>query len=149
MTISGELTQRQLARRKLLRIGFPLLLACGGPLLLLDQILLHSTPGPGDFAFIPLFLVGGAVVYWLWTRSDGWWVVEFTCDETSFRYRRWGSAQAEARALSDVAKVLEWKSSGEPVRYEVTFRDGGVVALGLRMPNAKAAADWLDSHRQA
>jgi hypothetical protein len=75
--------------------------------------------------------------------------VEFTCDESSFRFRKVGSAQAETRALDEVVKVQEVRGARSGlIGYEVVLRDGQKVFLECRLPNAEAAVDWLGSHRQ-
>ena len=97
---------------------------------------------------ISLFPVLGVVMFWAMTRREGRRVVEFTCDEGSFRFRKVGSAQAETRALSEVARVQEVSERAGLIGYELIFRDGHKVFLERRLPNAEAAADWLRSHRQ-
>ena len=149
MTISGALTKWQAVSRRpaawLVCVAW-----CGAGLwLFLTAAIRQLAPlDPILIAPISLFPVLGVVMFWAMTRREGRRVVEFTCDEGSFRFRKVGSAQAETRALSEVARVQEVSERAGLIGYELIFRDGHKVFLERRLPNAEAAADWLRSHRQ-
>jgi hypothetical protein len=109
----------------------------------------HLLPmDPAMIVPIVIFPAVGVAYFWAIARRDGQRVVEFTCDESSFRFRKVRSAQAETRALSEVAQVWEARERSGVTGYGVVFRDGHKVFLERSLPNAKAAADWLNSHRQ-
>jgi hypothetical protein len=99
-------------------------------------------------AFLPFL----AVVTYGWSLwSDGWRVLEFTCDQRSFRFRKLRGGP-ESRGLSEIARVhREYVRtpyiSGCP-GYTVRFRDGEEVLLGLNLPNADALAGWLEARIQ-
>jgi hypothetical protein len=117
--------------------------------LFLAVVIRHLLPlEPRMIVLIVIFPAVGVAFFWAITRRDGRRVVEFTCDESSFRFRKVRSAQAETRVLSEVAQVREARERSGVTGYEVVFRDGQKVFLERGLPNAKAAADWLDSHRQ-
>ena len=149
MTISGELTKWQAASRRL-AAGLVCLVWCGGGVWPFHAaVSRHLAPlDPALIGMIAFFPVLGLLTFWAMTRRDGWRAVEFTCDDSSFQFRKVRRAQAETRALSEVVKIREASGRGGPIGYEVVFRDGQKVFLERRLPNAQAAADWLRSHRQ-
>jgi hypothetical protein len=149
MTISGELTRWQAVSRRP-AAWLVCLVWCGvGLWLFLAVVIRHLLPlEPRMIVLIVIFPAVGVAFFWAITRRDGRRVVEFTCDESSFRFRKVRSAQAETRVLSEVAQVREARERSGVTGYEVVFRDGQKVFLERGLPNAKAAADWLNSHRQ-
>ena len=152
MTISGELTRWQAASRRPVA-GFVCLAWCGGGAWAFHTaVSRHLAPlDPALIGLIAFFPVFGLLTFWAATRRDGWRAVEFSCDESSFQFRKVRSAQPETRALSELVKVREVSGgrSSDPIGYEVVFRDGQKVFLECRLPNAKAAADWLGSHSRS
>jgi hypothetical protein len=149
VSISGALTKWQAASTRP-AAGLVCLVWCGAGLWLFLTVVIRrlAPPDPIFVALITLFPVAGVAMFWAMTRRDGWRAVEFICDETSFRFRKVRSAQAETRALSEVTKVQEALERSGVVGYEVVFRDGQKVFLERRLPNVEAAADWLRSHCQ-
>jgi hypothetical protein len=149
MTISGELTRWQAVSRRPVA-WLVCLVWCGvGFWLFLAVVIRHLLPlDSGTITLVAIFPAAGAAFFWAIARRDGRRVVEFTCDESSFRFRKVRSAQAETRALSEVAQVWEARERSGVTGYGVVFRDGQKVFLERGLPNAKAAADWLNSHRQ-
>ncbi|MGO9260732.1 MAG: hypothetical protein ACLQU1_31160 [Bryobacteraceae bacterium] len=149
MAISGELTRWQAASRRP-AAGLVCLAWCGGGIWLFHTVVTrHLAPlDPVLIGMIAFFPVAGVLTFWAMTRRDGWRAVEFTCDESSFRFRKVRSVQAETRLLSEVVKVQEARGRSGLIGYEVVFRDGQRVFLERRLPNAEAAADWLRSHRE-
>jgi hypothetical protein len=149
MTISGEITGRQLAMRRLAAWLVCLVWCAPAILLLLAVLIRHLGPlDPMMIGALAIFPIAGAGSFWAMTRWDIRRVVEFTCDESSFRFRICRSEQSETRALSEVAAVREMRERGGPTGYEVVFRDGRKVFLGRSLPNAKAAAGRLSSQCQ-
>ena len=150
MTISGELTRWQAASRRP-AAGFVCLAWCGGGVWAFHTaVSQHVAPlDPALIALIAFFPIFGLVIFWAATRRDGWRAVEFTCDDSSFQFRKVRSAQAETRALAEVVKIREASGRAGLIGYEIVFRDGQKVFLERRLPNAQAAADWLRSHCQA
>jgi len=149
MAISGELTKWQAASTRP-AAGLVCLVWCGGALWLFYTVVSrHLAPlDPTLIGLIAFFPVAGVLTFWAMTRRDGWRAAEFTCDESSFRFRKVRSVQVETRALSEVVKVREASGRAGLIGYEVFFRDGQKVFLERRLPNAEAAADWLRSHSQ-
>ena len=149
MTISGELTRWQAASRKP-AAGLVCLVWCGAGLwFFLTVVTRQLVPlDPMLMVLLALFPVVGVATFWAMTRRDGWRAVEFTCDESSFRFRKVGRAQAETRDLSEVTRVQEARGRSGLIGYEVLSRDGQKVFLERRLPNVKAAPDWLSSHLQ-
>jgi hypothetical protein len=157
MTISGKLTKWQLVSRSLSTALACLLFSGGGCWFFLHAVRIMSAgfSPPDQFtqiAAVSLFPVMGAIAFGLILWSDGWRIVEFTCDEHSFRFRKLRSACDETRELSEITKVQEaytaYRRGRELTGYAVGFRDGTEAFVGLRLPNAKALADRLNSHRQ-
>lgn len=154
MTISGELPKRQILSRRL-RAGVACVVFSGGGLwlflhMLQSALIHHFTPDKGtQVAAVAFFPTMGAIAFGLMTWSDGWRIVEFTCDESSFRFRKLRSALAETRALSEISKVQEVRGRYHDLRgYSVVFRDGTEAFLDLCLPNATVLAAWLNSIRQ-
>jgi len=146
MTISGEITERHLAMRRL--AAWLLCLVWCAPAIFLGLTVLIRHLGPLDpmiIGALAIFPIAGVANFWAITRWDIRKVVEFTCDESSFRFRISRSEPGETRALSEVAAVRESGGRGQPTGYYVIFRDGRKVFLGRSLPNAKAAAEWLSS----
>jgi hypothetical protein len=152
MRIAGAYTSRQLLRLKL-RVGLPCLLVAalglwGSQHLLQNRrarFQLDRLTKIEVSAFLP-FLAVFTYGFSLW--SDGWRVLEFTCDERSFRFRK-SRGGPESRSLSEIARVHR-----EYVRttyisacpgYTVRFWDGEEVLLGLNLPNVDALAGWLEA----
>lgn len=151
MTISGALTKRQTGSRRLLA-WLTCLAWCGAGAWPVFAVVTRNL-GPLDPIFVVLlavFPIAGVATFWAMTRRDTRRVVEFACDESSFRFRKWRSEQTETRALSEISKVQEGLAprGGRVTGYEATFRDGTRVYLPAYLPNAKALADWLCSHCQ-
>jgi hypothetical protein len=149
MTISGKRSERRFESSW--RIAGLLYLAGGGGLLwyLRTRYFQRFALDIGtELAIVAVFLALGAVFVGFMIWFDVEQVVEFTCDESSFRFRK-VRGQAETRALPEVAKVQEVRGRDFSVLgWEVVFLDGKEAFLGRGLPNAKAAADWLSSHRQ-
>jgi len=155
MRIAGAYTGRQLLRLKL-RVGLPCLLV-GALGLWGSQHLLQNRRVRFQLdrltkmelsAFLP-FLAVFTYGWSLW--SDGWRVLEFTCDERSFRFRKLRGG-LESRSLGEIARVhreyLRTTYIAGCPGYTVRFQDGEEVLLGLNLPNADALAGWLEARIQ-
>ncbi|HLK66814.1 MAG TPA: hypothetical protein VKU19_25450 [Bryobacteraceae bacterium] len=149
MMISGELTRWQAVSRRP-AAGVACLVWCGAGLWLFrTMVVRHLAPlDPMLIGLIAFFPVVGVLTFWAMTRRDGCRAAEFSCDESSFRFRKVRRAQAETRTLSEVVKVREVCGRHGLIGYEVIFTDGQKVFLERGLPNASAVADWLCSHRQ-
>jgi hypothetical protein len=155
MRIAGAYTSRQLLRLKL-RVGLPCLLV-GAMGLWGSQHLIQNRQTRFQLdrlteievsAFLP-FLAAFTYGWSLW--MDGWRVLEFICDERSFRFRKLRGGR-ESRDLSEIVRVhLEYCRTtyvrGCP-GYTVRFQDGEEVLLGLNLPNVDALAGWLEARIQ-
>jgi hypothetical protein len=131
MTISGQFDMRQLLTEARLRVFGCLILGIGGlcfSLCLLQSMSIHhiQTTVVTRIGFLAPFPVLGALLFGVTTLSNRWRIVEFTCDENSFRFRKWRSAYEETRVLSDIAGVREYAGRGL-LGYVVTFRDGAEI----------------------
>jgi hypothetical protein len=151
MRIAGSYTRRQLLRLKL-RVGLPCLLV-GAFGLWGSQCLLQK---PRRFQFdrlteieVSAFLPFLAVFTYGWSLcADGWRVIEFTCDERSFRFRKLRGGP-KSRGVGEIVRVHReyirtTYISGCP-GYTVRFRDGEEVLLGLNLPNVDALLGWLEA----
>ena len=153
MTISGELTKRQLWTRRLLT-GLVCLVFSGAGLWFFTYLIHaaqahHFTMDKGtQIVAIACSPILGAMAFGLIVWSDGWAIVEFTCNENCFRFRKLRSAP-ETHLLTDVKSVQEVHGRGEELLgYSIFFQDGGEVFLSPRLPNVKVLADWLHTHRR-
>ena len=149
MTLSGKLTKWQQRAIWLRSAAFSLFL--GG---LLHWMFLTALRGPfspdpvlrvAALAFGPFIgATGFALTFWL--NRDV--LVEFTCDDRSFRFRKFGSARVETRDLSEIAKVSEMARNATVTGYYVQFRDGrGATVSVSALPDGLLIGDWLRSHR--
>lgn len=155
MQIAGAYTSRQLLRLKL-RVGLPCLLvgALGfwGAHYLLQKrqarFQLDRMTKVEVSAFLP-FLAVFTYGWSLW--CDGWRVLEFTCDERSFRFRKLRGGP-KSRGLSEITRVRREYIRTTYIRgcpgYTVRFRDGEEVLLGLTLPNAYGLVGWLEARLQ-
>jgi hypothetical protein len=153
MTLSGRLTNAQ--RRSIWRTSAFVCLFLGGAFLCFFLFIIRNSPNRQPLglcitglAFGP---VVGAVMFGFFFRSNVQKIVEFTCDEGSFRFQKLGKAQPETRALSEIAKVEDWHTgkSGQVTGSWVGFRDGAEVTVGFDlMPDGRALGNWLRAHSQ-
>ncbi|MGD0360986.1 MAG: hypothetical protein ABSC93_08960 [Bryobacteraceae bacterium] len=110
-------------------------------------------PAPDSITQIAAIAFGpitGLAAWLLSYHFDASSIVEFACDESSFRFRTLGGTGPETRSLAEVAKV--WDRSGRQgvSAYRVVFKDGGEAVISINgLPNAKALAERLRSHMQA
>ena len=155
MQIAGAYTRRQLLRLKL-RVGLPCLLV-GALGLWGSQHLVQKRPVRFQLdrltkievsAFLPILAVF-TYAFSLW--MDAWRVIEFTCDERSFRFRKIHGG-LESRDVDEIVRVHR-----ESVRiayytiypgFAVRFRDGEEVLLGFNLPNAYALVGLLEARIQ-
>ncbi|HTX37165.1 MAG TPA: hypothetical protein VME43_19180 [Bryobacteraceae bacterium] len=101
-----------------------------------------------QIAALASFPLIGAIGFALTIRSDGWRIVEFTCDERSLRFRKTRGAR-ETRDFSEITKVEEVpRRGGGRFGYAVGFRDGTEAFLPGLLPNADILADRLRRHGQ-
>ncbi len=154
MSIDGEITKHQIRMEKARN-----LLSCvlfGGVgfgifcFVRVDLLKHHCYLDPMlQIAALGFFPLMGAIAFVLTLLSRGWDVVQFSCDDRSFRYRKLSGSSDEARNLSEVATVKEVRGRYNNLcGYTVAFRDGVEVFLSLRLPNCRRLADWLFSHMQ-
>ena len=152
MRINGAYTRRQLLRLKL-RVGLPCLLV-GALGLWGSQYLLQKRPVRFQLdrptrielsAFLPLLAV---FTYGFSLWMDGWRVIEFTCDDRTFRFRKFHGG-LESRGIGEIVRVHREDAQISYYRvcpgYSVRFRDGKEVVLGLNLPNAYALVGWLEA----
>jgi hypothetical protein len=147
MTISGELARWKLRARTLTLAVTCLGIGGGGFWFFLhlversrDRLALDQFTQTALIAFFPLM---GAIGFGVSMWADGWRIVKFTCDEHSFRFRKF-RADPETRDLSEIAGIQEVYGRGHDLRgYRVAFRDGAEVFLEIGLPNATALADRL------
>jgi hypothetical protein len=152
MTISGKYAQRQVRWRRLAPAVLGLGVATVGLWVFYNTLIRVLAPGdPLRIAAIAFWPVIGAVASGLLVWSDRWIVVEFTCDETEFRFWKLWSLREETRAVSDVEKIGDaWqitRYSTTWAGYEVTFRDSSQILLGRRLPRSGELAGLLDANR--
>jgi len=154
MRISGQLDMRRVRARRL-NIALACLFIGGGGFWFFHRVL--TIPDARTAAIDPLtqamvlgffpVMAAGAFVLMLW--SDGWRIVEFTCDEQSFRFRKQRGGDLESHSLGEVARVQDvYRRGGGRSGYSVTFLDGSEAYLSSDLPNSDELAQWLRSHRQ-
>jgi DNA-directed RNA polymerase subunit N (RpoN/RPB10) len=162
MTISGEFTKGEILSRRLKVSLGCLVFGAGGfaaGLHILENAARHhyTLDTFTRTLVVGFFPIMGLAAFVLANMSDGWRIVRYTCDDTTFRFWKLRSIRAETRRLFEVSKVEEvrgrdrsWKNPERNVLvgYEIGFRDGGTAYLGAKLPNAGALADWLRLHRQ-
>lgn len=150
MTICGEMTKSQQVQFRLKR-GLLCALFGGGALgfclLLLQQ---RSYGSPLDQGTqIAAIAFGPAIAALLWGLTywfDARMIVEFACDESSFRFRKLGSGHIEPRTISEIVKIEDMFGRSQLHGYRVVFRDGSEATMRIDvLPKARLLAQWLRS----
>lgn len=108
-----------------------------------DSTPLDPTLRIAALAFGPVVgLMGFALVSWL----DRDCIVEFSCDDTSFRFRKVAATETESRNISDIIK-LQAMGRGRTTGYSVGFRDGTEATVSVRMlPDGPLLGQWFQMH---
>ena len=149
MTISGALTKQQQRTDRLTAAATCLLIGVGGGGLSLWEILRLDYPMSLalKITVIGFFPAMGAILHALAYVETRRMVVEFTCDQSAFQFRRLGHADPETRTLAEIVKMYEQRRrSGGVACYWVTFRDGYEVYLSPAASlNAKPLFERLHS----
>jgi hypothetical protein len=70
-------------------------------------------------------------------------VSEFRYDGSMFEFRTIGLRQAQAKPLSQIAAVKEWRGRGGPQGYRIVFQDRGKVYLSYGVTNAAQVGELL------
>jgi len=150
-TISGEMTkgQRLLTRFSpwfvsLLFVGF-----LSWSFFCSDLSPLGTSPATGlRIAGVAFICVAVSIIFVYLSRDANQEIVEFTCDETSFRFRKLGNARTETRTLSEIVTVCErCDKSGTPRACRLLFRGGAEALLWYGvLPNSVALAERLRYH---
>lgn len=147
MKLSGRLTTWQ---QQCIRLRAVLLcLLCAGMGEAMFYPVARSSPAldPGlraaVLAFGPVIgLIGFAFVWWI--NSDS--VVEFSCNDSLFRFRKLGATETETRSVSDIVKV-RGLGRGGTTGYCIGFRDGTEVSISTRiMPDGPMLGEWFQTH---
>jgi hypothetical protein len=153
MTISGELTKRQILSRKL-RVTLGCLAFGAGPTLAfhfqLQSLNRHQPLDPlTHFLLIALFPFISLAAFILAYLTDGSCIVSYSCDASTFRFRKFRASREESRRLSEVVKVEEVTMRYRGlIGYDVGFSDGGTAFVSLKLPGSLALVEWLRMHRQ-
>ena len=100
------------------------------------------SPRPLDMAVTAGLQVVGAAIFLFLTWSDRWKVIEFTCDDEAFRFRRFAQTSFESRCLWEVQAIRSDYSYGRR-SYVVRFLDGSEISLGSALPDVEALAERL------
>jgi hypothetical protein len=149
MTISGALTKQQQRIDPLIAAATCLLIGVGGGGLSLWEILRLDYPISLalKIAVIGFFPAMAAILYALAYVETRRMVVEFTCDQSAFYFRRLGHAEPETRTLAEIVKIYEQRRRfGGVACYWMTFRDGSEVYLSPAASlNAKPLFEHLHS----
>jgi hypothetical protein len=153
MTISGELTRRQILSRKL-RLTLGCFVLGAAPTLVFHYQLQavnrdHALDPLTHFLVLALFPFISLGAFIFGYVSDTWRVVSYSCDASTFRFRKLRATHDESRKLSEVVKIEEVNTRYYGlVGYEIGFRDGGNAFVSCRLPGALALVEWLRMHRQ-
>ena len=94
-------------------------------------------------AFGPVIGLLGFAFAW-WVNSDS--VVEFSCSDSLFRFRKLGATETETRSISDIVRVQGMGRSGT-TGYCIGFRDGTEAGISTQtMPDGPRLGEWLQTH---
>jgi hypothetical protein len=105
------------------------------------------SPDLVDLAVIAGLPVLGVAIFVFLTWSDRWTVVEFTCDDEEFRYRRFAQTSWESRCPWEVQAITSDYSYGRR-SYAVRFLDGSEVCLRSALSNVEILAERLQCLRR-
>ena len=89
------------------------------------------------FTFLAAFAIG------MQRRYDRRMIAQFSFDGSLLRFKTLGNAEPQARALSEIARVREWRGRGGPLGYRLDFRDGAKAYLEYSVTNATALSVQL------
>lgn len=147
MTLSGRLTAAQQLSIRLK--PFAGLVFIGGVGVAIFLPVVRSSPGLDPtlrfaaLAFGPLTGLMAFALAWWFNRDC---IVEFGCDDTSFRFRKLGRGEPEVKGISEIVKV-EAMGRGRTTGYCVGFKDGEEAVISLRMlPDGPRLGDWFQDH---
>ena len=145
MTISGEMPKwRKIVHR--LASGFMFLFfsafaVYGGRVFFVDSV---AGRGRGAavammlwFTFLAAFAVGMQRWY------DRRMIAQFSFDGSVLRFTTLGNEDTQARDLSEIAQVRQWRGRGGPLGYRLDFRDGAKAYLDYSVSNATALGEQL------
>ena len=145
MTITGEMTKKQQLTLRFVSAGT--CLGIIGFFVGFTVIALRAEQrwaGAG-VQFVTLALVAAlaalAISLQLW--YDHRTIVEFTCDESSLKFRRLGTGRAETRRLSEISAVDQCSGHSGSVGYQLIFVEGTQAHVRHSVSNAALLLEWL------
>ena len=89
------------------------------------------------FTFLAAFAIGMQRWY------DRRMIAQFSFDGSLLRFTTLGNEETQARDLSEIVQVREWRGRGGPLGYRLDFRDGAKAYLQYSVTNATALGEQL------
>jgi hypothetical protein len=103
----------------------------------------HPQPHKG-LTFVVLWMILVALGWiltalWFWKRL----ITEFSYDGKMLQLSTLGVPTTQARHLSEIVEVSEWRGRGGPLGYRIKFRGGAQFFLQYGVSNAAALAEQI------